>query len=207
MIDLEKELKFATLTKDVMACTQCARMANSIHVIGPASGSLDAPIFIIGEAPGRLGADESAIPFHGDKAGENFEKLLEQVGLSRHDCFITNAALCNPKDESGNNSTPTKMEIGNCSQFLKRQIDLVNPRIVVTLGGQALAAIRSLETHEIELSSGLRKTWNWYGRTLIALYHPGQRAMIHRSFLNQLADTNSWRKLFDGYLTVDRRLP
>ena len=72
MIDLEKELKFATLTKDVMACTLCARMANSIHVIGSASGSLNAPIFIIGEAPGRLGADESAIPFHGDKAGENF---------------------------------------------------------------------------------------------------------------------------------------
>ncbi|SFJ06633.1 uracil-DNA glycosylase family protein [Bradyrhizobium sp. Gha] len=188
MINPEKEREFAELASKAKACTLCPRMAESVRVIGPASGSIAAPILIIGEAPGRLGADASAIPFHGDKAGENFETLLEQVGLSRHDCFITNAVLCNPKDENGNNSTPSRSEVNNCSRFLKRQVDLVSPRIVVTLGAQALNAIKSIEPHEIELSSALRKTWNWYGRTLIALYHPGQRAMVHRSFLNQLAD-------------------
>ncbi|WP_291856684.1 uracil-DNA glycosylase family protein [Bradyrhizobium sp.] len=176
-------------------------MANSVHVIGPASGSIDSPILIIGEAPGRLGADASAIPFHGDKAGENFEALLEQVGLSRHDCFITNAALCNPKDENGNNATPLRTEIQNCSNFLKRQIDLVDPKIVVTLGAQALNALKSIEQHEIELSAAIRKTWTWYGRSLIALYHPGQRAMIHRSFFNQLAD---YRFLSETFLRTTR---
>jgi uracil-DNA glycosylase family 4 len=194
--DCERETEFAKLANEVRACVRCPRMANSAHVIGPASGSINSPILIIGEAPGRLGADASAIPFHGDKAGENFETLLEQVGLSRHYCFITNAALCNPKDENGNNATPLKSEIQNCSNFLKRQIDLVNPKIVVTLGAQALNALKSIERHEIELSTAVRKTWDWYGRTLIALYHPGQRAMIHRSFFNQLTDYRFLAEIF-----------
>lgn len=184
----QKDADFSILTKEVKACVRCPRMSESVRVIGPACGSIESPILIIGEAPGRLGADASAIPFHGDRAGDNFEALIEQVGLSRHYCFITNAALCNPKDNNGNNSTPTRSELQNCSGFLKRQIDLVNPRIVVTLGAQALNSLKLIESHEIELSKAIRKTWNWYGRTLIALYHPGQRAMIHRSFFNQLTD-------------------
>lgn len=184
----ERELDFVSLIDEAKACVLCSRMSTSTRVIGPASGALDSPIFIVGEAPGRLGADLSAIPFHGDQAGNNFESLLEQVGLSRRDCFITNAAVCNPKDERGNNATPTRKELQNCSTFLKRQIDLVGPIIVATLGTQALASLRSIEDHSIELSSGVRKKWKWYGRVLVPLYHPGQRAMVHRSFHNQLAD-------------------
>jgi uracil-DNA glycosylase family 4 len=187
-VSAKKEATFSKLVKEARACILCPRMSSSVRVVGPASGSLDAPILIIGEAPGRLGADASAIPFHGDKAGDNFEALLEQVGLSRHDCFITNAALCNPKNEDGNNATPSKTELHNCSNFLRRQIDIVNPLIVVTLGAQALAAIRSIEDHDLELAVSVRTVTRWYGRNLIALYHPGQRAMIHRSFFNQLAD-------------------
>jgi uracil-DNA glycosylase family 4 len=188
MMANRKEGAFHQLAAEARACVLCPRMANSSRVVGLASGSVDAPLFIVGEAPGRLGADASAIPFHGDKAGDNFESLIKQVGLSREDFFITNAALCNPRDESGNNATPSRAEIQNCSTFLKRQIDLVSPRIVVTLGAQALNAIKAIEAHDIELASGVRQSWRWYGRVLIPLYHPGQRAMIHRSFFNQLAD-------------------
>jgi uracil-DNA glycosylase family 4 len=163
-------------------------MKDSQCVIGRACGRTDAPIMFIGEAPGRLGADASAIPFHGDRAGENFENFLEQVGLSRYDCFITNAVLCNPKDEKGNNSTPNRQELANCAQFLRRQIDLVGPKIIVTLGTQALSALRLISSHDIDLAGGVRKKWAWDGRILIPLYHPGQRALVHRSFLNQLAD-------------------
>jgi uracil-DNA glycosylase family 4 len=184
----QKEVNFERLIEEAKACTLCPRMLGSTRVVGAASGALDSRIFMIGEAPGRLGADMSAIPFHGDQSGENFERLLEQVGLSRHDCFITNAAICNPKDDNGNNATPTRAELRNCSSFLKRQIDLVDPEIVATLGAQSLAALRSIEDHDIDLASGVRKKWRWYGRSLVPLYHPGQRAMVHRSFLNQLAD-------------------
>src|SRR5690606_31771180 len=132
--------------------------------------------------------DDTSIPFHGDRAGENFEKLIAQVGISRYDCFITNAVLCNPKDEKGNNATPSRQEIENCSGFLRAQIDLIDPKIIVTLGGQALQALKLIEAHPYELSEDVRKARHWMNRILIPLYHPGQRAMIHRSFLNQLAD-------------------
>ncbi len=186
--EIQRTAEFECLVKEAKGCLACIRMSGSQRVIGHASGGIDAPIMFVGEAPGRLGADASAIPFHGDRAGDNFESLIEQVGLSRHDCFITNAILCNPKDEKGNNATPNRAEIASCAQFLKRQIDIVNPRIVVTLGAQALSALGLIERHDLDLVSGVRKKWNWYGRILVPLYHPGQRAMLHRSFLNQLAD-------------------
>ena len=183
-----KDKEFRQLTADVKACTKCARMLNSERVFGPSCGTPEAKIMFIGEAPGRLGADSSSIPFHGDQAGHNFETLLGQVDISRYDSFITNAVLCNPKDDAGNNSTPTKSEIDNCAGFLKRQIDLVQPNIVVTLGATALKAITLIEHHNLTLVDSVRTSNRWYGRALIAAYHPGQRAMMHRSFANQLAD-------------------
>jgi uracil-DNA glycosylase family 4 len=179
---------FDDLIEQVRACRQCDRMSNSSRIFSHSSGTENAPVMFIGEAPGRLGADASAIPFHGDQAGENFENLIEQAGLSRYDCFVTNAVLCNARDAKGNNATPNRAELANCSHFLRRQIDLVDPKIVVTLGRQALHALRLIEDHKIELADGVRRKWSWYQRTLIPLYHPGQRALIHRSFLNQLAD-------------------
>ena len=96
---MDDEDTFVSLICKVRACRLCQRMEGSSRVLGHASGSPASELMFIGEAPGRLGADSSAIPFHGDKAGSNFEKLLRHVGLSRYDLFITNAALCNPKDE------------------------------------------------------------------------------------------------------------
>jgi uracil-DNA glycosylase family 4 len=199
VLNNNREVEFETLISEVLRCRKCERMDESQRVIGRASGNLNVPMMFIGEAPGRLGADASAIPFHGDRAGENFESLIEQVGIGRQHFFITNAVLCNPKDERGNNATPGKMEVQNCSGFLKRQIDLVDPAIVITLGAQALAALSLIDKHDINLAAGVRKKWDWYGRLLLPLYHPGQRAMLHRSFLNQLADyrfvAETFRKL------------
>lgn len=163
-------------------------MQNSISVLSEACGNLNSPIMFIGEAPGRLGADDTGIPFHGDKAGHNFEDLLEISGLNRSQLFITNSALCNPKDSKGNNSTPTAAEIKNCSTYLNRQIQIINPKIVVTLGASALKATSIIEDHSLTLRESVRTKNNWNGRTLIPLYHPGQRAMIHRSFANQQSD-------------------
>ncbi len=142
----------------------------------------------IGEAPGRLGADSTGIPFHGDKSGDNFESLLDFVGISREDVFITNAVLCNPKDIRGNNAPPNTNEILGCSSFLRQQIDLIAPAIVVTLGASALKASSLIEDHRLTLKNGVRSANYWYGRQLIPLYHPGQRAMLHRSMANQRSD-------------------
>jgi uracil-DNA glycosylase family 4 len=142
----------------------------------------------IGEAPGRLGAEATEIPFHGDRTGRNFEELLEFVGLGRAEVYITNAVLCNPKDSAGNNSTPLRSEAHNCSQYLREQIDLIDPVIVVTLGGIALASLSLIEPHVFDLSTHVRTLNRWYNRKLIPLYHPGARALVHRSMANQRSD-------------------
>jgi uracil-DNA glycosylase family 4 len=184
----DTQKKFESLTTRVHACKKCARMASSQRVLSNAIGPLDAPLLFIGEAPGRLGADESGIPFHGDQAGHNFEELLDRVGLSRYAVAVTNSVLCNPRDFSGTNATPTSEEIRNCSDHLRRQVDIIERKIVVTLGATALKAVEMIEHHGLELSKSVRTCVRWYRRLLVPLYHPGQRAMIHRSFANQLAD-------------------
>jgi uracil-DNA glycosylase family 4 len=163
-------------------------MNDSTKVLNRSVGLLGADLMFIGEAPGRLGADKSAIPFHGDKAGHNFESLLDYAGIDRSQIFVTNAVLCNPRAEDGNNSTPTAQEIDNCSDKLARQIELVDPAIIVTLGATALTALGYISTHDLQLRRDVKKLVAWNGRKLIPLYHPGQRAMIHRSFANQCAD-------------------
>ncbi len=186
--DCDKEAKFLDLVDRVRACQKCPRMNGSARVLGPGCGPLDAPLMFVGEAPGRLGADGSHLPFHGDKSGHNFEKLIEQVGISRYEAFVTNSVLCNPKDANGNNSTPTPVEISNCAPFLRETIGLLDPPIVVTLGAVALKACNAIEAHTLSLREHVRTNHTWMRRTLIPVYHPGQRAMIHRSFANQLSD-------------------
>lgn len=178
---------FEKLCNTVHNCLKCTRMDNSTKVLNQASGSLNADIMFIGEAPGRLGADETGIPFHGDATGNNFEALLKFSNISRHDIFVTNSVLCNPKDETGNNSTPTKDEISNCSNFLKEQINIIQPHVIVTLGGTALFATNLIEKHLLTLKN-VRTANVWYNRLLIPLYHPGQRAMVHRNIANQRSD-------------------
>lgn len=184
----DKEQQFVDLVRRVKACKRCPRMVDSARVLGAGCGSLNAKVIFIGEAPGRLGADASELPFHGDKSGHNFESLVEQVGLSRYDSFVTNAVLCNPKDEKGNNATPSSSEVANCAQFLKEQLELVDAPVVVTLGAVALRATALVTSHTLTLKESVRKAHPWSGRLLIPAYHPGQRAMVHRSFANQLAD-------------------
>ncbi len=183
-----KDLDFNELCEQVKKCTNCIRMSDSARILSRSVGNLRAKIIFIGEAPGRLGADSSGIPFHGDKSGHNFEELLSFAGIDRNSIYVTNAVLCNPRDSKGNNSTPNNTEIKNCTSFLKRQIELINPRIVVTLGSKALQALSYIEEHNLTLKKSTRTTNNWFNRILIPCYHPGQRAMIHRSMANQRSD-------------------
>jgi uracil-DNA glycosylase family 4 len=174
-------------------------MATSARVLNYSAGNSRAEVLFVGEAPGRLGADETEVPFHGDQSGRNFEDLLAFAGMNRSEIFVTNAVLCNPKDEDGNNATPNAAEVLNCAGFLRRQIEVVNPRIVVPLGAVALRALNLVSPHELQLALHVRTIQPWFGRHLIPLYHPGQRAMIHRAFANQRSDyqfvSEQWRRL------------
>jgi uracil-DNA glycosylase family 4 len=85
--ELARLARFDALCGQVIACQKCDRMKNSARVLSRVAGPIDAKIMFIGEAPGRLGADNSGIPFHGDKAGHNFEELLAGAGCHAPVCL------------------------------------------------------------------------------------------------------------------------
>ena len=146
----------------------------------------------VGEAPGRQGGDRTRVPFSGDQSGRNFERFIASIKLSRNDIFITNAVLCNPRSGSGANRTPTNSEVANCSDFLLRQIEIVDPQVIVTLGAVALAALRRHGYHELSLRENAGRVHQWNGRLLVPLYHPSPQVLAsHRREAAQLRDYKS----------------
>jgi len=149
---------------------------------------VDSKVLFVAEAPGRLGADRTGVPLQGDRTGDNFETLLGNIGWRREHIFITNAVLCNPKQENGNNGTPTREEIANCSAYLEMVIALISPKVIVTLGSTALSALNLLSPFDIELKENVSRLVPWRGIQLFPLYHPGPRALVHRSLAKQRSD-------------------
>lgn len=171
---------FNLLARDVHCCDLCPRMEGRFRVFGAKNGPIDASVLFIAEAPGRLGADRVGIPLSGDQTGRNFEALLQVARLDRDAVFITNAVLCNPRNKQGNNASPNSVEIRNCSQYLSRTIELLQPRFVITLGQVALHTLQHIEDHALVLSQHAGIPHVWHERWLIPLYHPGPRARIYR---------------------------
>jgi uracil-DNA glycosylase len=148
-----------------------------------------ARVLFVGEAPGRQGGDRTRVPFSGDQSGRNFQRYLDSINLSRSDLFITNAVLCNPRKESGANRPPTRTEIESCSEYLRRLVELVDPRVVVTMGRIALEALRGVAPHELSLRASAGRVGVWNGRLLVPLYHPSPQVLAsHRREAEQLAD-------------------
>jgi len=188
MLHTDKRHRFAMLVENVTRCDLCARMSERRKILSAENGNIDSRVVFIGEAPGRLGADRTGVPFCGDQAGHNLERLLRTAGLTRQEVFITNAVLCNPRDEKGNNSPPSKEEIRNCSIHLSVLIDIVRPEVIVSLGQCALRSLHIIEAHHIELRKNVGKPTRWGEYTVVPMYHPGPRAAIHRSLSDQGED-------------------
>ena len=163
----------------------CGRSA----VLSELNGSLDARVMFIGEAPGRKGADRTRVPFSGDQSGANFDRFLNSIGLTRKEIFITSAALCNPRSESGANRKPARKELENCSGFLRRAIETVDPRVIVTLGSVALEALKRIQYHELNLKDSAARIHSWNERVLVPVYHPSPQVLAsHRREAEQLQD-------------------
>lgn len=163
-------------------------MAGRIRVLSRANGPIDASVMLVGEAPGRLGAGRSGVPFSGDESGRRLDSLIEAAGWSRADLFITNAVLCNPLDAKGRNRPPRQAELANCRHWLAQQIETVNPILVVGLGAVALRSLARIEPHRLKVRDSSSNPVRWHGRYLAAAYHPGARAAIHRPFSEQVMD-------------------
>jgi len=184
-----KRKLFNELVKDAAGCTMCPAMCGRSAVLSELNGSPDARIMFIGEAPGRKGADRTRVPFSGDQSGANLDRFLSSINLTRKEIFITSAALCNPRSESGANRKPTQKELANCSSFLRRTIEIVDPRVIVTLGSVALEALKRIQCHELNLKTAASQIHSWNNRVLVPIYHPSPQVLAsHRREAQQLRD-------------------
>jgi uracil-DNA glycosylase len=179
---------FQQLVYEAASCTRCPEMCDRSAVLSELNGSIDARVMFVGEAPGRKGADRTRVPFSGDQSGLNFDRFLDSIHLSRAQIFITSAALCNPRSKSGANRKPTMKELKNCSDFLRRTLEIVEPRVVVTLGSVALEALKRIHYHELTLKD-VAQIHDWNERLLVPLYHPSPQVLAsHRRESQQLND-------------------
>ena len=174
-------------------------MCERTAVLSQANGSAKARTLFIGEAPGRKGADRTRIPFSGDQSGKNLDRFIASIGLTRAEIFITSAALCNPRNPSGTNRRPSKTELENCSDYLRRTVELIDPQVVVTLGSVALEALKRIKSHELVLKEAVGKVYEWDGRLLVPIYHPSPQVLAsHRREQAQLQDYKLVREAVDS---------
>ncbi|MDH5298988.1 MAG: uracil-DNA glycosylase [Desulfobulbaceae bacterium] len=164
-----------TLHEQIAACTACALCRARTHAVAGA-GSATARIFFIGEAPGRK-EDETGLPFVG-AAGRVLDGLLAGIGLARGDVFITSILKCRPPG----NRDPQPHEIEACLPHLARQVEIISPRLIVTLGRHALGLFRPGAV--IGESHGRPFPDNDY--TILPLYHPAA-AIYNRKLREPLA--------------------
>jgi uracil-DNA glycosylase len=126
----ERREDLVALYKEVQACTRCPLFESRTQpVFG--MGNADAELMFVGEAPG-FHEDQQGKPFVG-RAGQLLDKLLQEIGLERADVFITNVLKSRPPG----NRDPLPDEIGQCKPYLYRQIELIEPKVICTLGNFA----------------------------------------------------------------------
>ena len=158
------------LAAEVAECTKCLLHRGRTHAV-PGEGPEDADIVFIGEAPG-FHEDQQGRPFVG-AAGQFLEELLEDIGLTREDVFITNVIKCRPPG----NRDPLPQEISACEPYLDRQIALIRPIVVVTLGRFSMA--RAFPKARISRVHGEPRKIE--GIVYYPMYHPA--AALHRPSL------------------------
>lgn len=184
-----KQAQFRDIVAEAATCTLCPAMCERTAVLSELNGSVASRIMFIGEAPGRKGADQTRVPFSGDQSGRNFERFLASIGLGREHIFITSAAICNPRTESGANRKPGRRELTNCSGFLRRTVEIIDPAVIVTLGSVALDALKLIQPHDLSLRESAATVQSWDGRVLVPIYHPSPQVLAsHRREAEQLRD-------------------
>ena len=167
----------ARIDQEVSTCTDCPLHQNRSRAV-PGEGPENAEIMLIGEAPG-FNEDKQGRPFVG-AAGQFLDKLLASANLSREQVYITNTVKCRPL----NNRDPLPVEMAACRKYLDRQIEVIAPKVIVTLGRHSLTAFLPKET----ISKARAKPRSVNGRTLFPMYHPA--AALHQQSLREVIEAD-----------------
>ena len=147
---------------EALVCTKC-RLAGGRTQVVFGVGNPHADLMFIGEAPG-FHEDKQGEPFVG-AAGQLLTKLLGDIGLQREDVYIANTLKCRPPG----NRDPMPDEIDACKPWLKEQIDLIDPRVIATLGN---FSTQLLLGRKVGITKVRGQRFDWRGRVLIPVLHP-----------------------------------
>jgi uracil-DNA glycosylase len=121
---------------EARGCTRCAELAATRKTVVFGAGNADADLMFVGEAPGAS-EDEKGLPFVG-RAGKLLDQLLGEIELARTDVFVANVLKCRPPG----NRDPQPIEIENCQDYLRRQVALIEPSVICTLGNFSTKLLR-----------------------------------------------------------------
>jgi len=165
-----KYQQYLALREKILNCHKCGLWQNRTNAV-PGEGNLNSIIMFIGEAPGRQ-EDIEGRPFVGP-AGKLLTSLLESIGLRRELVYITNVVKCRPPG----NRDPKPIEISSCSPYLNAEIEIIRPRLIVTLGRHSSSYIFSLAGMSIsgisKIRGSLRKIRLFdFDVLVLPTYHP-----------------------------------
>lgn len=174
------------LKEECLACRRCALREGCQQVVF-GGGNLEARLVLVGEGPGAE-EDQKGVPFVG-RAGQLLEKILTAAKIRREDVFITNVVKCRPP----RNRMPAPNEVDACLPFLKQQLDLIDPEIVVCLGALATKTL-------IDKKAAITRTRGiWHtieGRQVMATFHP---AALLRDPSRKKAVWEDFQKIMEVY--------
>ncbi len=192
--------KIQYLFDEAQGCQKCYG-DNPIYVPypDPENALVSADIVFLNERPGRIGTGDSGyVSFdNNDPSAEFFRACFNQLNLNRKQIFITNTCLCHPAFPGYTDKAPTKKEMVNCHEWLARQLSILRPKLIVTIGGIALKSMKlffpssdQLKTFQLKKDIGkvVRDTTPW----VYPLYHTSWRGRTHRKAEKQKDD---WLKI------------
>lgn len=159
--EMNRETQLKQIDSEIGTCTKCPLHASRTNPV-PGEGSAYAKVMFIGEAPGAE-EDKTGRPFVG-RSGNLLRALIKEIGLSEEDIFITSVLKSRPP----NNRAPQKSEIDACIGYLDRQIDAINPQIIVLLGRVAISSMIG----PWRLNEAHGRFHEAQGRLYFMTYHP-----------------------------------
>lgn len=163
-MDQKKELK--KLTETILSCDKCSLSKSRIYAV-PGIGHIDADILLIGESPG-FEENEKGIPFIG-KSGKLLQKILKETGIDKQKIFVTNICKCRPTDIEGKDRKPRPDEIKTCIPYLYKQIEIICPKFIITLGNVPVQLLINAK----EGITKIRGKFDYYNEILVMpTFHP-----------------------------------
>lgn len=161
-----KELKLLEIVTEINQCTACS-LSNTPGLHVPGEGNSEAKIVFLGEAPGATEAEKGR-PFVG-RAGKLLDNMIQSMDLQRSDVYILNVVKCRPPD----NRRPLPAEITSCKSFLLKQLEIINPKVIIALGNTALGFLTGKDSGIVSRCGNFEKVEiNGKSIDIMPVFHP-----------------------------------